>query len=146
MELSFDQLAAKVLGSGRMYQSLALAVLLGGAVATAPAAAGSGNFNVTATLQTTLSPTLCRDVNPPGAFGATVIVVCSTGATVNISPGTSGAPWSPVRGGANRYNFLPVGAASQKGSADSFVGAGTITSWRVVQMADWDYLEMLMSW
>ena len=105
-----------------------------------------GQFVVSVKLQTTSSPTLCRNVNPPGAIGATVIVVCSAGATVHVSPSATNMPWSPIHGGAPRYNFLPAALGNTFGMSDGYGGAGTVTTWRVVQFVDWDYLEMLMSW
>jgi hypothetical protein len=32
------------------------------------------------------------------------------------------------------------------GAVDLYPGAGTITSWRVVRLASWDYLEMTIGW
>ena len=127
---------------GRFFLASALATSALSAIATQ----SGGQFVVNINLQTVSHPTLCRNVNPPGAFGATVIVVCSTGATVRISPGTSSMPWSPMHGGAYRYNFLPASLGKQMGATDGYLGTGTVTSWRVVQFSDWDYLEMLMSW
>ena len=106
----------------------------------------NAEFNVTVDLRPASHQTLCRNVNPPGAFGATVVVVCSIGATVHVSPSTRGIPWAPMLGGAYRHNFLAATVGDQLGGAVSDVGTGTVSSWRVVQISDWDYLEMLMSW
>lgn len=137
---------ATVSRCARAHSPLVLAILFASTVVPVCATPGSGNFNVTATLQAGASPTLCRNVNPPDALGPTIIVVCSIGATVHVVPTTSGMPWSPAHGGKYRFNFLSARVGAQIGTADSYIGLGTVTTWRVVQIADWDYLEMLMSW
>ena len=129
-----------------LYRFLLMALILWGVAPFVNAAKGSGQFGVAATLQTTSSTSLCRNVNPPGAFGATVIVVCSTDAVVHISPGINGSTWSPLHGGAGRNILFSSTRGIQIGAAGSYDGIGTVASWRVVQIANWNYLEMLMSW
>jgi hypothetical protein len=113
-------------------------------------------FNITVNLQTsatinpvTQQPTnsaFCRVTDDPAAFGATYTIVCATGAVVDISPGRSGMPLSPMHGGAYRYLFQANRGGNQLGTIDSYLGVGTITSWRVVNLRDRDYLEMLVNW
>ena len=69
-----------------------LAVILGLFVLTVNAAQVNGHFKVTVNLQalgaspnTTQNSAFCRSTNAPGSFGATVTVVCATGAVVDIS-------------------------------------------------------------
>lgn len=88
----------------------------------------------------------CRSYTGSSAFGATVTYVCSTGTTVDVSPGGAGAPWAPIYGGAYRYVTSVSRAGEPLGTVDSYVGVGTITSWRVVNQADLNYLEMLVHW
>lgn len=133
--------------------TLAAAMLLG--LAHVNAAQVGGQFNVTVTLQPAgglpVPPTgpqtgFCT-TNPGGtAFGATVTVVCSTGAFVDLSPSRAGQPWSPMHGGAYRYVFQANRGNDTLGTIDSYVGVGTTTSWRVVTLSNWDYFEMTTAW
>ena len=88
----------------------------------------------------------CTKNNVPSAHGAIVTVVCSTGAVVDIEPGNTGQPLTPMHGGAYRYvtHVTPNGGLID--TLDTFGGAGTFTSWRVVHLADRDYLEMTLGW
>ena len=88
----------------------------------------------------------CVIRNPPGAFGADVTVVCRTGAVVDISPGAGAKPWVPMHGGA--YRFLPPvsWAGVMTGTETTQSGLGTVTTWRVVQLIDRQYVEMLLRW
>ena len=130
-----------------------LAVVLGSLAAPLGAAQVSGQFNVTVTLQSGSSPTpmlpqsaFCTTSPGGQAFGATVTVVCSTGAFVDIAPSRSGQPWSPMHGGAYRYIFQASSGGDVLGTIDSYVGIGTTTSWRVVNAVNWDYFEMTTAW
>lgn len=96
----------------------------------------NGQFNVTVNLET--APASCRSTNAPGSFGATVTVVCSSGAISETQ--------SPQRGGAYRYIFRVSSGETLLGTIDSYAGVGTVTTWRVAHLADRDYLEMLVGW
>ncbi len=143
--------------SNRRSVNLAGCLLLGAAylVFSAPAAnaaQSSAQFNVTVRLQSTgnatsgPNPAFCRTTNAPGSFGATVITVCSTGALVDISPGRSGMPWSPMHGGAYRFvtEVWRVGDTIQVMETDT--GVGTVTSWRAINLANREYLEKMVAW
>ena len=137
----------------------ALACLLA-AFATAvslPAAAGAATagFQVRVALAlpgsgvppgTGPGPDFCRLENAPGAFGAILTVVCRTGVVVELSPAPGARGWSPIHGGA--YRFLPpVSHAGVLSAESNFqTGLGTVTSWRVVNLHDRDYLEMTVRW
>ena len=130
-----------------------LAVVLGSLAAPLGAAQVSGQFNVTVTLQSGSSPTpmlpqsaFCTTSPGGQAFGATVTVVCSTGAFVDIAPSRSGQPWSPMHGGAYRYIYQASRGGDTLGTIDSYVGIGTTTSWRVVNAVNWAYFEMTTAW
>ena len=88
----------------------------------------------------------CRVAGDPYAFGAIVTVACSTGAVVNIAPGRAGPPVSPMHGGA--YYFLSQAwPTSDARTIDDAGGSfGTTTSWRVVQIANREYHEMMVAW
>lgn len=108
------------------------------ALSTLQANAGpiTGQFNVTVNLET--APASCRTTNAPGSFGATVTVVCSSGAISETR--------SPLRVGAYRYLFQVSAGETLLGTIDSYAGVGTVTTWRVAHLANRDYLEMLVGW
>ncbi len=116
----------------------------------AQAASVNGRFNVTvkqgSIVPVSKNSAFCKRTNDAGAFGATVTVVCATGAVVEIAPGNTGQPFSPTHGGAYRYLFQAVRGGDLLGTVDTYVGAGNITSWRVVNLRDRDYVEMLVNW
>lgn len=131
---------------------LAFATGLGcfGAMFPAAAAQKSGSFEVSIVLSAENRPlpesAFCRSSNLPGAFGATVTVVCSTGAVVDVSSGESGMPWVPKHGGAYRYLVQVRRADEMLATVDSYTGLGTVTSWRVVQLANREYVELTVGW
>ena len=144
-----NQPVTAMMGKDRCYSYMVLAVVFGCFVLSVNAAQGGGQFNVTATLQSAKSPSsptiFCR-TNPGGlAFGATVTVICSTGTVLDISPSRTGMPWTPMHGGAYRY-ILASRDAGIPGTIDSYAGAGTTTSWRVIRLANLDYLELMVGW
>lgn len=112
------------------------------------AAQAANQFNVKVRLQTSAPESaFCRSSNAPGSFGATITVVCATGAVVDIAPrNTGGMPWSPMHGGAYRYLFSSNAAGYKLDSIDDYAGVGSIASWRVIDLSSWKYLEMLVNW
>jgi hypothetical protein len=89
----------------------------------------------------------CSSTNAPGSFGATVTVVCSTGAQVAINgPATGGVPWRPVHGGAYQYISYIARAGNGLAVADIYSLAGTVTTWRTVNLNERSYTEMTVSW
>jgi hypothetical protein len=138
-----------------------IATLVGGLFfmpCTALAAQSSAQFSVTVDLQggpaSPGSPTpssqsaFCRLTNAPGAFGATVVVVCSTGVVVDeIAPSSrNGTSRTPYPSGAYRFatQVTPEGLIIDQ--RDIYSGLGTITSWRRVNLIDRDYIEMTVNW
>ena len=119
-------------------------------MAPATGAQRSGQFEVAIVLSAESRPTpdsaFCRSTNLPGAFGATVTVVCSTGVVVDVSSGESGMPWVPMHGGAYRYLVQVRRADELLATVDSYTGLGTVTSWRVVQLANREYVELTVGW
>ena len=139
--------------------SCCMAFALGACVFPADAAQSGEQFNVKVKLQTgsgttaggptgggTTGDGLCRNTAGADAFGAQVTVVCSTGTMVNISPGRTGAPWSPMHGGAYRFITQVTWNGDLIDSVDNAPGAGTITSWRAVNLVDRSYFEMTVGW
>lgn len=127
------------------------------ALITLPAHAAqvNGQFAVTVTL---LSPTVrsagaprpentafCR-TSPALAFGALVTVVCATGEVVDIAASGSGFAGAPVHGGTYRFMLPGSYARGLPDLYDGNTGYGTAATWRIVQLADRDYYELLMGW
>jgi hypothetical protein len=45
------------------------------------------------------------------------------------------------------YRFKIPGASGEAlGTVDIYSGAGTVTSWRMINLANWEYLEMTVGW
>ncbi|MGZ5648833.1 MAG: hypothetical protein ACXWG8_00750 [Usitatibacter sp.] len=148
---------SSISGGTRVMRGAAFALALAFAGAVQGAQVGS-QFDVKVMLKTQFKepppepPTtgsgtgLCRIRNMPGAFGAMVTVVCATGVVVEIWPPESRPSWVPTHGGS--YRFLPPVslAGVMSDNLDMNTGLGTVTSWRVIKMADHDFLEMTVRW
>jgi hypothetical protein len=92
------------------------------------------------------SSAFCQNNSLPTAHGALVTVVCSTGAVVGIEPGLARQPFTPLHGGTYRYitQVSNIGLATD--TFDNLSGSGTTTAWRLVRLAERDYLEVLLGW
>ncbi len=88
---------------------------------------------------------VCRSSTRIGTFGEAVTVECSTGKAVVFAGDTSQLPWSAMQDGYYRFVTQLSGAGAPLDS-DKFAGAGTVTSWRIVNLADWEYLELMVGW
>jgi hypothetical protein len=130
-----------------------LALCVGGLISptlTRPvyAAQVGGQFNVTVNLISSANPPLvnaafCRATEAT-AFGATVTVVCSTGEVVDVSAPANSVSRAPTHGGAYRYILRRPGELPLP--VDSFSELGTVATWRVIQQADRNYLELMVGW
>lgn len=141
--------------AGRAYNARLglLALCLGGLISlTLPrsvaASSVGGEFNVTVNLVTSANQRLsnaafCR-ASEPSAFGALVTVVCSTGEVVNVSAPANSVSRTATIGGAYRYILRRAGELPFP--LDSFSELGTIATWRVIQQADRNYLELTVGW
>lgn len=130
-------------------RAVGLALVIGACALPGYATQGSARFNVTVDVrgrENAPATEFCRTNTGAGGFGATVTVVCSTGAVVDISSGQSGFPLVPMRGGAYRYLFQITRAGELLGTVDTYMGLATVTSWRVVHLTNRDYLEMTVGW
>lgn len=148
---------SRITSGTRVFRGAAFILAFAFAGAVQGAQTGS-QFNVTVTLDPQLKTQppdppatdsgsgLCRTRNMPGAFGAMVTVVCATGVVVEIWSPDSRSSWAPTHGSS--YRFLPPVslAGVMSGSLDMNTGLGTVTSWRVIKLADRDYLEMTVRW
>lgn len=113
------------------------------------------SFNVTVNLHASPGSTpaanqpnsaFCQTSDDPNAFGATYTVVCATGALVDIGPERNRQSFGAVHGGTYRYLFQANRGGNLLGTIDSDIAVGTIASWRIVNLSDRDYLEMLVNW
>ena len=121
--------------------AFAVKVLVNTGIVDPVPGSGGGNVGVNG-----LGHGLCRNTSSADAFGAHAIVVCSTGALVDISPETSNTHWTPIHGGAYRYITQVSWNGEWVDSIDNSQGTGTITSWRVVHSATHNYLELTLGW
>jgi hypothetical protein len=51
-----------------------------------------------------------------------------------------------MHGGAYRYIYQASRGGDVLGTIDSYTGVGTTASWRVVNVANWEYFEMTTAW
>jgi hypothetical protein len=133
---------------GRVVRLLLAGVFMLGA-AFGHAGQANGQFNVTVNLQTagTAPQSAFCKTDPGGmAFGAVATIVCSTGVVVNIEPGRTGPPLSPMHGGAYRFVTGVWRSGIRFDAEDGSAGSGTSTSWRMVNLSNRDYLEMTVAW
>lgn len=115
------------------------------AACAAPAWAGQATsaFAVRVELRTSGDTGVCETATEPPERPSTVTIDC------NARP----LPAVPVeqpsaRLGGNPVRFhIPSGFGDARfGAIDMNAGTATITSWRVVHLAGWDYLEMTVGW
>lgn len=121
--------------------AVALVAMLAGSAWGAQAAS---SFSVTVDLHTASTGTCLTSPEAPSTPSVVTIDCRSTQPKdpVDVAP-----PTSPS-GVTRAYRFMiPTGnGALRYGGVDMYAGAGTITSWRVVHLTDWDYLEMTVGW
>jgi hypothetical protein len=104
----------------------ALAVALGVWAFSSQAAETNRSFNVTVDLNTGIEVPdagLCKMI---GAFGTSVTVTCAPGSF--------------------RFITHPPAAGALQDKEESYTGAGTVTSWRMIRLENGDYLEMTVQW
>jgi hypothetical protein len=128
---------------------LFLAVLLGGWMIPSQAAQTTAPFTLTINLQDSSSVTpnagLCRSTSMIGTFGASMTVFCATGAITSFTGDTSTLPWTTMQDSSYRFVTQVTRAGELLGTIDIYTG-GTVTSWRVIRLANRDYLEMIVHW
>lgn len=128
---------------------LLLAALLGGWVLPSQAAQTSTPFTVSINLQTNsgVMPNtgICRSTSMIGAFGASMTVYCATGAIASFSGDPSTLPWTTKQDSSYRYVTQVYSSGQLLGTIDIYTG-GTVTTWRVINLAHRDYLEMMVHW
>jgi hypothetical protein len=92
----------------------------------------SRSFNVTVTLNAAAEAATgqCGTTVEPGS-GRKVTLVCAPAAPPRDTP---------------RYLLHVYRAGEWLGEVDGQMGAGTVTSWRIVHVANREYLEMMVGW
>ena len=143
-------LALSKIKSVSVFATLLLGLNLGLLPDRSFAAGGSSGFNVTATLVASgnlaLPGSAFCQTTPALAFGALVTVVCATGEVLNITTPTGLVPGVPVHGGAYRVVLARTFAPGLPDFYDGSFGYGMASSWRVIQVGDRSYYELLMGW
>jgi hypothetical protein len=115
----------------RKQGAIALALLAGGTSTPFASLPLKQSFNVRVTLQAPAEAEAaqCSTRIEPGT-GRKITVNCSTATTVSDIP---------------RY-LLHVYRAGEWITVDGQMGTGTLTSWRIVHVANREYLEMMVGW
>ena len=113
-------------------QGALIVALMAGAGTLFAALPSSQSFRVTVTLNAPAASTTgqCSSTAEPGS-GRKVNIVCSP---------------APLLGEAPRYLFHVYRADEWLGTVDGQMGTGTVTSWRIVHVANHEYLEMMVGW
>lgn len=125
--------------------SRAGALVLGLAIAASGWAAQDGaSFAVTVDLRKGPSAGTCQTT--PESPGESSVVSIDCGA--KPPPPAVPVAAAPAARDARAFRFvIPNGEGNLRyGGVDLYAGTGTITSWRVVHLSDWDYLEMTVGW
>lgn len=122
--------------------SLLISLCLGGM----PAGAGqaSAELKVVVTGADAAAPRVfCSSTARPGSFGATVTVVCSTGALASIA---GPERFTSSHGGA--YQYLLQLRSDGGGVAEmvALPGADAGAAWRIVRLGDQEYVEFTLAW
>ncbi len=88
---------------------------------------------------------LCVSETLSAETNAQVQVLCQTGQFVDIQP-VPGRPFAGVHGGAYRFHFSGGSWGGSSDSADTLLGAGTVTAMRIYHADNRDGpLELLVS-
>ena len=121
--------------------AMALVAMLAG---SAWGAQSTASFSVTVDLHTSSTGTCLTSPEAPSS-PSVVTIDCRNTQPQDPDPVAPATSPSSV---ARAYRFMiPTGNGDLRyGGVDMYAGAGTITSWRVVHLTDWDYLEMTVGW
>jgi hypothetical protein len=116
-----------------------------------PSYAGQANsqFKVLINLQSnsgTPNAGVCRSSSRVGNFGEVVTVECTTGKVVTFSGNTNNLPWTGMQDGSYRFLTQLSEEPVSLGTLDVYAGGGTVTSWRIVHLANRDYIELMVGW
>ena len=124
--------------AGALTLALAMAAPAWGAQA-------SRAFAVTVLLRGSADTATCESSQEAPVRPSVVTIDCRN--TKPLEPADAPHVPSPARD-PRAYRFMiPTGDGDLRyGGVDLYAGAGTITSWRVVHLTDWDYLEMTVGW
>ncbi len=116
-----------------------------------PSYAGQANsqFKVLINLQSNYGMPdagVCSSSSRIGNFGEVVTVECTTGKVVTFSENTNKLPWTAMQDGSYRFLTHLSDEPVSLGTLDVYAGGGTVTSWRIVRLANRDYIELMVGW
>ena len=126
-----------------------LAALLVLCVQPSYAGQASSQFQVLINLQSnsgTPNAGVCRSSSRIGNFGEVVTVECTTGKVVTFSGNTNNLPWTAMQDGSYRFLTQLSEEPVSLGTLDVYAGGGTVTSWRILRLANRDYIELMVGW
>lgn len=89
---------------------------------------------------------VCRSTRQIGVFGTAVTVDCTTGAPAAFSGDTSTLPRATVPDGPFRYLIRGSHSGQWLGSVEGRTSPGIATSWNVVRLPGFEYLELMVTW
>lgn len=134
---------------GRVASGLRLvSLLMLAASGSAWAGQASADLLVRVNLVPASSPperVFCTSSPGPRSFGATVTLVCATGAVVSVDE-TDSAGRLILHGGARRYWLQPADGRPALGWLDAVAAAGTVTGWQILRQSGRDYVELTWGW
>ena len=127
-----QSIAARVLSKG----ALAALIL---ALTSAQAGESVARFGVSVSLQ---------QADAPPEFGAckTGEVVLTTGIAATVTCTPVPVPKQPAESRLVSSVLFHISRGTWLGTADESMGLGTVTSWRVIRLANRDYLELMVGW
>lgn len=115
-----------------------VAGLLGGSPVAADAAAATAGFRVTVNLTSeTKSTVQCESSNVKAGEGSAVNVSC-----VETAP----LPTTSQAAPETRFLLQLSRGGGTVGTVEGLLPPGTVTSWRVINAAERDYLEIIVGW
>ena len=118
-------------------------------VSSVHAAQSSSQFDVLINLQASSwasNAVLCRSSTQIGPFGDAVTVICSSGEIIDFSGDTATLPWSTTQADAYRFVTLTPKSSESMGTINTYAGLGPVSSWRRINLANLNYLELTISW
>ena len=126
-----QSITARVLSKG----ALAALVL---ALTSAHAGEGVARFGVSVNLQS--------DAPPESGACKTGEVILPQGVAAIVTCTPTPVPKQPAQGRVVSSVLFHISRGTWLGTAEESMGLGTVTSWRVIRLANRDYLELMVGW
>ncbi len=108
----------------------------------------STQFKVLINLQSDGIPSagLCHSSTQTNTLGKSIIVTCSPGEAVSTTGDKTAPLWTSALDGAQYFATQITGDDVSSYTLNSYAEGATLTSWRVVNLANRDYLELKVDW